>query len=500
MKNSPNVVLLCFLLLLGVLKAQNWAPINGQERFNYRLDTSNIITAVVFADSVTSLGGDSVYHLNRIVTTCDTCSSPQLILLSGQPQFLMRRAVAKAGGWWNFQDSANLALPTLAAQGYAWRFDSLQMIDASIDSVFLDSVFGQADSIKRILLTSGDTILLSQAHGILQWPASYGSGLYHNLVGIAGRNLGKLMPGFRDFFPYQPGDVLQFRHWDFQCNGGPLGCNGPEETLKITIDSVSIQGDSIRFFYHGIVSHINHYFGYGSSYAGPTSGSWVMIDSINHATRAYPNQVLSLYKFFRDYFWLPTYPIENMVPEMVAPIDYYDAGNGRLGLSPKFLYQSGGFCNQPSGSPFLQHCGLNQDTICMEEGLGLKYFQWTNFEATGYWYIQGYYNGTDTIGYIWPDNQIVGADEPNSGLPMVQVFPKPSQGEFFVRFGEEFPEGICDFELISASGQVVLGQALEARPGLRASVDATRLPTGIYAYRVLVAGQVLEMGKLAIHR
>jgi hypothetical protein len=62
-----------FSILFGLCSAQNWAPLNLTDKYNYRLGSTAFITNTLWVDSVTVTGTDSVFHLNRIVTACDTC-------------------------------------------------------------------------------------------------------------------------------------------------------------------------------------------------------------------------------------------------------------------------------------------------------------------------------------------------------------------------------------------------------------------------------------------
>src|SRR5436190_19976972 len=97
----------CFLVLIFLFPiqsfSQNWSVINSTDKFNYRLDGDNIITATIYSDSLRLSGSDSAFFLNRIM--CDTCATiiggpnPQCDTcygLKNQPQFMQRKIIYSA--------------------------------------------------------------------------------------------------------------------------------------------------------------------------------------------------------------------------------------------------------------------------------------------------------------------------------------------------------------------------------------------------------------------
>jgi hypothetical protein len=62
----------------------------------------------------------------------------------------------------------------------------------------------QVDSLKLIRIAGGDSLILSKAHGIVEWPAALGSG-HFRLVGLQAQQLGERYPTFDEWFPYQVG-------------------------------------------------------------------------------------------------------------------------------------------------------------------------------------------------------------------------------------------------------------------------------------------------------
>jgi hypothetical protein len=58
---KPFLAIVFCLIFSSNLKAQDWAPFNLKESFNYRNDTSDVIVADYFSDSVKVFGSDSVF-------------------------------------------------------------------------------------------------------------------------------------------------------------------------------------------------------------------------------------------------------------------------------------------------------------------------------------------------------------------------------------------------------------------------------------------------------
>jgi hypothetical protein len=508
---TTTLLLACFVgLLIGdpcTLNAQNWAPLNPAEQFNFQSDTEAIITAVVFPDSISMTGNDSAYHLNRIVTNCDTCAGPDRILLANQPQFLMRKAIVRPSGLWNFQDSANIALYTWAQQGDNWLLDSTAMISAMVDAILLDSIFSQPDSVKRILLSSGDTILLAQNHGVLQWPEGYGSGIYHRLVGIKGRNLGKLLPGFGGMYNWHVGDVLEISSGVYQCNGSsPCYCWSRLESYKLVLDSVNWVGNSMHVAWHGCHSGTSGdaCIGYQSFIGCGASGSFVLTDSADHFTNHYPNQLIDMGHRMLSYYDQSAFgfPVSDF-GGLFDRVGYFVGDNGKLGMHAEDLRLNGYFSFNQVGSPFLTGAtaNLTGDSIRFLEGMGMQAYNYENFEVSGYWYCGGYYNGIDTIGGLTPDSLWIVANDPVAPEAFtVQLYPNPNSGRFFCEWKQNNFTAAAKIEFFAASGVQVSSLFLPGTLNGKQEIDLSALESGLYYYRVSNGDGYMASGRLLIQR
>lgn len=215
---KTNILSKIFLLMVisSTGFSQSWQPLTIGWKYNYKLDSSAFITNTIWIDSAEFINTDSVFYLNRIVTHCDTCTAAlggpnpcdSCYALKNQPQFLQRKVTGLANGIFYFNDTSKIVIASSAALNDTWLFDSINNITAQIISVGTDSVFGTIDSVKTILLTSGDTIKLSMSYFILQYPDLYGQNSYYHLAGIEGPNIGEKVPGFWEFFDFNVGDVF----------------------------------------------------------------------------------------------------------------------------------------------------------------------------------------------------------------------------------------------------------------------------------------------------
>lgn len=206
--------------------AQDWALLNPAYRYNYSNDGTDTISNQIRVMQVDTLGPDSFrYELNLIGVVCDTCPASLggpcdgCFVRVNQPQFLGYDCI-RTGDDWTFNGVDTFLIKSSASLGDTWVFRN--GVIATIDQVWAAEVFGIQDSLKRVLLSDGDTILLSRLSGIVGFEQS---GEYHDLLGVEGAGVGRLFPDPLDYFDFQPGDELtyQIRAVREQYNpGGPI--------------------------------------------------------------------------------------------------------------------------------------------------------------------------------------------------------------------------------------------------------------------------------------
>lgn len=239
------LITICLLLLFTTSPAQSWSPVNRNEKFNYAKASMSYITHTVWVDSAFLSGADSLFWLNRIVTSCDTCLGQQYRLCN-QAGILKKRMKKMPGGVYEFRYPGSVVIRTLASTGQSWLYDTASNITATVFSKSWSQVFGIWDSVKQIHLSDGGSLVISKNHGLLQFTTNPAQQVY-DLRGIEGRNLGDLVPKFAQVYNFNVGDVFQYHFRDMNYGIG----YGTEGLNKITILS---RDSSAGHYLYGIRS------------------------------------------------------------------------------------------------------------------------------------------------------------------------------------------------------------------------------------------------------
>ncbi len=182
-------------------------PIVEGTEYNYRAHTSEIITGVILVDSSEVEGNNVTHYLNRIATICTDCEEDDY-MRANQPQFLQKTAINQGDSIFSFHDPGELVIKHNAKVGDSWMFDEENWISATVGSIYLGDVFGVADSIKDINLSTGGFIRLSKNHGILKFRPTFD--VYYHLVGLKNEiEIGQQMPVLSDFVEMEVGDIVE---------------------------------------------------------------------------------------------------------------------------------------------------------------------------------------------------------------------------------------------------------------------------------------------------
>lgn len=212
-----------FPVLLGAAaSAQNWALLNPAYKYNYSNDGSDTISNQIFVTHIDTLGVDSFrYELNRIGVVCDTCPASMggpcdgCFVRTNQPQFLGFDCL-RSGDTWYFNAQDTFIIKSPVGIGTSWLFSASTGVNATVDAEWGESLFSTDDSLRRILLSNGDTLMLSRSFGLV---ALRQGNVQYDLLGVEGAGVGRLYPSPLGFFDYQPGDVLTYRVLDtYECS------------------------------------------------------------------------------------------------------------------------------------------------------------------------------------------------------------------------------------------------------------------------------------------
>jgi hypothetical protein len=223
MKKLSAIIFL--LIFIQTSFAQTYSPVSFGKKYNYTCDTSNVIFTV-FTDSISVNGNDTLFYLNRIVVPCDTIEDISVyqeysygtnsIFLKNQPIFLEKQFIKTDSTLWFHSPSSFVIYPQKNIDE-SWLYDTSNNVTATVKSRNTETVLGESDIVTLFLLSTGDTILLSQNYGFIKFPL--GDGNYFRLIGIEGINdLGYSLGDYRSFFNYSVGD--SFVYWETDQNPG----------------------------------------------------------------------------------------------------------------------------------------------------------------------------------------------------------------------------------------------------------------------------------------
>jgi Secretion system C-terminal sorting domain len=454
-----------------VASGQQWKPVSSTEKFNFRIDTTVYISNVICVDSLESQSGDTVLYLNRIVTPCPGGSFPYLRLYN-QPQFMERKMTRKPGGIYMFSDPGRFWINSLASLNASWIFDSATNVTAEVSANNLEQILNQWDSVKTISLSNGHVIRLSKDHGIIEFPL-LGTSHYYLLEGIAGRNLGILVPGFKEIYNFNVGDVFQYRNEQLSFAIG----YGTVSLLKKTV--VSKDSSSSGYTYGIVISEMRwqedihnipwdttHYY---------YNATEIYIDSTSHFCNhnphelvrnppgIYDNEIASIMKIYPD--------TGQAISRVMGD---YDEGS---------LYSFGGVDT-------LLQAGVIEYGDKYTVGLGRVIFRYDPFEGFIHEILIGYVKKGDTVGIIYPDNFLLEKLTENPAKNLIHLFPNPVKDKFILETSS-IP-GNSRLSIVNVHGQELIAKQITDQKTL---IDITEFPSGVYFVR-LTNDRTVEVGKI----
>lgn len=477
--------LLAILLLAAanIALAQDWALLNPAYRYNYSDDGTDTISNQIRVLEVDTLGVDSIrYTLNLIGVVCDTCPASLGGPCNGcfvwvdQPQFLGYDCI-RAGHDWYFNGRDTFLLRTNLAVGEIWPWNPDGTTTALVEAEWEQEVLGVTDTLQRILLSTGDTVLLSRSFGMLRFADPAGN---DQLIGVEGAGVGRLFPDPLSYFDYQIGDELTYRivsTYTATPQGGPWFPQTQHYYWKaVVMDREDFQ-DSIR--YATSVARTAVFYGYtggGSTalYWRMPSNPWVidraLLDQEHPVLTAYPGQLLD-----HSVAWTSSYSTGYLA-------DHAIGSNGRhVARSTQLRVNNDGINLYSSPLPDLHafHTGFDELAsvkVNYEEGLGLvnvllRQQSIIEYSVT----LVGAIIDGDTI--IPPPNitWTVGMEE--SSLGNLMLHPNPADHTCFISdlIGDE-QATVFDLE-----GRMVLTTQLTTD---RAALDVSGLAPGTYVVTV----------------
>lgn len=405
------------VLLCAAASAQNWALMNPAYKYNYSNDGTDTISNQIFVTHIDTLGVDSFrYELNTTAAQCDTCSGPELFLWTNSPQFLQRE-VNTGNGTWHFHDPGSFVLLPSAPVAASWIFDTLANVQATITAIDTVDQFGVDVPRKIVSLSNGETLTLSEQYGILGWG-------YDSLLGVHGPEVGELIPTIAQFFPYQPGDQVEYKK-DY---GNCCPFNGENTCFKLTF-SGAVASDTAIAFSGTKVAYTHIYTHY--DFNGPVYHTYIYQNGPDIWTAG--SSELPFFDLVRSY-----------PGQLVATRTWGSEGQACVawhGMDSLGRYQIR--CTLPGPSQFIHPQststeGLVQafpEEFCMDdeqnceavytEGIGLVRYG-VNFFETGLDYnLDGAVIAGDTLWTLSTDDQILAVND-GSSQRVALLYPNPA--------------------------------------------------------------------------
>lgn len=475
------LLLVCLSLTAN---AQNWALLNPAYKYNYSNDGTDTISNQVFVTNIDTLGPDSFrYELNRIGVVCDTCPASLggpcdgCYVRVNQPQFLGFDCI-RSGGDWLFLGPDTFLIRSDASVGATWSFNASTGITATVDAEWSDSLFTIPDTLRRILISTGDTVLLSRSFGIVHMGTN---GQHFSLIGVEGAAVGFLLPDPMTFFDFHAGDELTYRIGYTYTATPPGGPWFPQIALyywKVFIMGREDFQDSIR--YVTSVARSASLAGYPSGYTIPEfwpvpPNPWVL----DRATLNQQHPILSAYP-----------------GQMLDRTAVWDSGAGTGYLAEHTISDNGRHIAR-SESLLVENCGINlyatplpdlhpfftgwdpyaTVNVQYEEGIGLIQVMLRRQMLTVQDHVTlvGAIIGNDTIIPPPAINWVVGLDEASENR--FGIHPNPAANTCYIT-GLAGREQVTLFDM---EGRVVLVTMLGSDHD---EMDVSVLSPGTYVVRV----------------
>lgn len=468
------------LLLIALFHSysfsQNWNVITPFYKYNYSPNLSGYEkTITIHVDSTKISGADSVYYLNRILVPYGTDK-----MIKNAPQFLQRKMIKKNNGDVIFQDPTSFLIKPLNSVGSSWIFDTLNSISAQVASSNYISILGNFDSIKYIILSSLDTIIVSKNYGLVRFSNSYISPIQYFLSGIEGPNIGLLVPGFKDIFDFNIGDVFEYyKHYD-HITGTVFSSWHENTNYKYTIQSKNLIGDTIIYGVYVFKKDTIYAPGSGNPIQNASFSDYPLtikyINCDSNYVNFYNNQQIVTGNYYQKIF---------LYSDTVFKV------KGK-GFNTRYTFSGTDTLIEANSPPGVYY----QNSEQYASGRGL-----VDFHVTDYFMFSSQsrnhtdsvltgckINGT-TYGTLHPDSFFTDVKNPYLEINDFFIYPNPFTVEINITSnGNE----VLDFSLFDVWGKNILNRSFICS----ASINISWLQKGIYLFEVKYKNGFCKKGKL----
>lgn len=477
-KTFTLTLLACFTACLGF--GQNWEAFTSGRTYHYRSDTAMSLPDVsVHFDSIEVLGADSAFSVaRRFVFPVDTSQR-------NQPMFCGREIRAFSNGVFNFKSPLNVGLPTHAGLGQSFTLDSISGLSAAVTRVDQTTILGVAlDSVKVFTTLALDSIVLSKAHGLLEWPASLG-GARFVLTGIQEEQIGELLPDFDAFFGFPAGADF---YYESSIETGDLLPIGDNFRVKFHVDTAQRVMGGVNVTWTGIVRH-QHYVNMAldSTTISLTGGTFMIEDRTASILQKSHHEQVRAPKALKP-FKMPEPWATYMVS---AAVDSTNSNWTGLWTTMTFQRNAGktelrlgrsngaiGWLYYGIGGDTCAASNLDQIRATFREGFGITHVEWADIGSFGQFDLIGSIVNGDTSGTIISDLVLLATPNIVPARLSWIAYPNPASAQVQVQWNDVRPGQI---QIMDLTGKVLSTHFVS---GGSTSLDVSALAPGMYFLRL----------------
>jgi hypothetical protein len=466
------LLIISCIISFGAFAQQPWAPIHPDKMYSYKKiehlekqylcwnclpENNNFVQNIkVLKDSV--VGADTIFILSRRAKPISFSTFLNTYIWDFEnSNFLNSEIRATSSGEYYFQGNDTFLLKPQAALNDSWIYKDT--ITATVISIEPIIQWNFSDSLKTILLSNNDTILLSRNFGILKFPDPDSIGMYIEILGLQKDTLtwGLRTPDFWDTYNLSVGDILMYSWWyAYAPSGYDFGLG------KIVITQKNLLSNGIYYEFHK--------FGYSLPFNTTDSTITFLIDSCQYLNGLQPN----LMSF--------SITIDSSLNSTTMSLAVLDSNNQIVKYN---LQKLGDWMPIP---PLDSLFSLTyKDVFRFEPGIGFTMHDFSGFESVSYTELIGYVNNGDTIGTVYSDSFLIAlSNERIEGGTnnIATIFPNPSSdGQFGIKLFEQSSEKI-EVSIFNISGQLLYDETFNSSSDIINVRVVQPLAAGFYIVKI----------------
>lgn len=488
---KATLTTLLFLLLPLCAAAQyEWHPIRPGWHYHYTYNGDTGIAAVQFTVWAEQYDDTTDADTVRMVMPLRYRSPILNEIEAITTPFNRKLECWGQGSVWAFNQATGVHINTQVnwvLRPFAQLNESWQIttgLSASVTAVYDSLIWGIPDSVKRITLTNGREIILSQTYGILAMPEYFTGSLPYETVTLAGiqeANAGLHLPERADFFAIQPGTKIWYEvgHGSFEILDLEFptiiwvnpsiyeNTRLPDTVLCLTVDSVVING-----------AHTYRVYGQGLEGLDSILRSRILLNYENYHFAPYANSHLwGFPSAFPSYGYDTLGNAFSSFGHGYRPVPFL-SGSFLSPVHHRNLLLDGSQNYLVSGSFKGYQLTLTQNLGCTH------YARYPHNNVTG----TGQYQYATAISYELP---AAAEEETSEYQPHILVYPNPANNHVRV---------VCDnirirsFQLVNVVGSEASIRFAEMADN-EWNADVSTLPVGVYVLRATDAS-----GRTHTHR